>query len=375
MMNGAGGLNLPAVAIQATKKGQNVLLDMSNANVASVSRVSSLVNFTQGNLGTQDMALLWLDERAPLKPTLPKFDPAKLPTQAMDLVNEITYGATTPPATEFWAVGFGEDCVLGGLPGIQRYGAFFATDGGGKWPTGLAKVYNANQDTYVNFTGLNNSDTGTPFDVCDGDSGGPLLDFTSSKVRAVISSSLDPGNRGQATQLRPYEPWITERLQKFCNPHFAMTIMPSSPFQAANVIGVASATVTTGTIIDCNTSSGGGNCSYGLDSFEQSDPPRLIGTGTLQLTGYDMPGNPNGLCFMGWVAGPSGSSCPCAEYTPGLPYTPSQTCTVSLIASPDPNSNELQTVTDSIWTSYIAFSGNICQPVYQEQFPGMTCTL
>jgi hypothetical protein len=372
-LRSSGADDLPMAVFASPGATQNAFTT-ANSKRTGVSRISALIHFTNNGTIDKDLALLWLDPTAPRPQaaTAPQI-PNNHPTITIDY-SGIAYAADK----KLEGLGYSPDCkaAVPGSSGIQRYGYFNAF--GGLFPTPaapLADVFNANRNTTVRTYGRTRTD-GKVFAVCGGDSGGPFLDEGTQKLVAVISGidATDP-NEFRGTETRPYQPWLVERLKNFCEPNFAVSVQPDSMFHVVDVTGDAFATVTTGQIIDCS-GSAGDVCSFGLGSYEVSNPPdRLIGTGTVVLTGHNKPGTPYGMCFKGWRAGPPGSGCPCTEYDPNSPtgYTVSQTCTIPLIASGNANANELQTVTDSTWIPYQAFSGNLCEPVYYPQYPGITC--
>jgi hypothetical protein len=357
----SGVVKFPAVAMQSTRLGQDVTTDPAAPRLG-ISRYLLVGDSLPDQKGAPDLALAWLDRRAPAPPDVRPLIPSDHPIDAIDY-DGLQYGRD---GTRLWSPAYGRDC--------NDHRFRFGTQS-----SEVVTAYSVEETTpdlvvpqvfapHVPSVVLLDGDRM----ICHGDSGGPLIDpeLGIKAVLSAVNTLLEEAS--YATEVAAFEPWLTDQLPRFCAPHFAVEVVSSGP--AIDVVGVAEAALTRGEIIRCRGAATDG-CAFGFGDPRRNAEDQLIGTGTVVLEAHDVDDLDQPACFAGWEAGPPGSSCPCLEREPepaGL--TASRTCTIALLDASRPDTNELQQASDAEWPGQ-TFAGNRCVATYVPRGPTDDCPL
>jgi hypothetical protein len=357
------GDSLPAVVLATTELGQNVVSDASAPGMG-VSRITRLSDYLDSDRDIDvDLGLAWLDPRSPHPAEPWVMLAADQPFRAINLDGPT--GATL--GAPLRGLGYSADCNdPASVFGVQSASNFKVVGFGLATPDQVdPSLLAPHLPTLLELRGW------PP--ACPGDSGGPLIDPQTGTIDAVLAGvNRDDGTLFHGTSLLPYAPWLSERLARFCAPHFSIAVSSDGPHF---VIGVAEADSTRGEIIHC-TGDSSEVCAYGYGSYQDlNGRNQLIGVGRVVLTASDVDSAGGRACVRGWQASPPGSICPCLEYAPddeGI--TPARSCTVALIDATQPRSNELQERGDREWLGQ-TFTGNRCPVVYVQRAPGEACPL
>ena len=263
-----------------------------------------------------DLAFTWINRRT-------KVEPGKAPFINHD-------GGYTPKALSYAGfglpekvriIGNGKECVAVNPPRhdleqqFQRDGDFDTFKF--RFPTRVAipLVQVQGPDTWGEFLGrMGAFNLNKRFEVCGGDSGSPVL--KGENVAAVVTAKMDwpiVDNQGRvenaslatAAILKPYQPWLTDQLEKFCAMRVGIRIANDTTIVSntkMDVEGWAHTRVNKGAkIIDCAPHvAGREDCSQGLgETVTESGRENLLAGDEGDIIELRANSVPN-QCFKKW---------------------------------------------------------------------------